>query len=262
MTTATRPLDWSDAVRAADSPERERFLQSHVELVRYVALRMAARLPVSVEMDDLLHDGILGLLDAVQKFDPGRGVRFRTYAERRVRGAILDGLRQRDWQPRTVRRDQRDLEETIARLGSLHGRAASEEELAGAMGLELNQLRQLLRDRNSKAIVPLDQLPHGPDQPVTDARERPDAALEQKELADCLVDEILRLPDRERKVLELYYHEELNMKEVGAVLGVTESRVCQLHAQAAARLRSALNKRRTPALAGTGGRGPIRGEDR
>jgi flagellar biosynthesis protein FlhG len=238
-----------------DSVERRRFLESHVDLVRYIALRLAARLPATVEVDDLIHDGVLGLFDAVEKFDPRREVRFRTYAERRVRGAILDGLRQRDWQPRTVRRGQRELEEAIVRLGSLHGRAASEEELASAMGLELGQLRQLLQDANTGPIVPLDQLTHDVNPTLPPAGDLPHDALEHRELLECLADELPRLPERERRVLELYYHEGLNMKEVGAVLGVTESRVCQVHAQAAARLRAALSIRLSPSgqsMAGVG----------
>jgi len=256
LKAATQPLEWSETVRSGNSPERDRFLESHIDLVRYVALRLASRLPVSVELDDLVNDGILGLLDAVEKFDPQRGVRFRTYAERRVRGAILDGLRQRDWQPRTLRRGQRELEETMVRLGSLHGRAASEEELASAMGIELARLRRLLRDANTASIVPLDQIPQGLDLSLPHGSDEPQAALELKQLFECLAEELVRLPDRERKVLELYYHEELNMKEVGAVLGVTESRVCQLHAQAAARLRVALHERLTAprgVLSTTGG---------
>lgn len=255
MSTPRQPLEWSDAVRRRDSPERERFLESHVELVRYVALRLAARLPASVEIDDLIHDGILGLLDAAEKFKPQLNVRFRTYAERRVRGAILDGLRQRDWQPRAVRRGQRELEETMARLGSLHGRAASEEELAAAMGLEPGQLRRLLRQANAGPIIPLDELPRASDRMPTPPDELPHAAVEAGELLECLAEELTRLPERERRVLELYYHEELNMKEVGAVLGVTESRVCQLHAQAAARLRTALKDRLAAPVASGSGRG-------
>jgi RNA polymerase sigma factor for flagellar operon FliA len=250
----------SAPARAGEPAERDRLLALHLDLVRYVALRIASRLPLSVELDDLVHDGILGLLDAVAKFDARRGVRFRTYAERRVRGAILDGLRQRDWQPRAVRRGQRELEQTIVRLGSLHGRAASEEEIAEAMGLELSQLRRLLRDANSGSLLSLEQLPPDDDPSRALAPDPPHALLERRELLECLSEELARLPERERRVLELYYHEELNMKEVGAVLGVTESRVGQLHAQAAARLRAALRARLAapppadPIGAGTGGR--------
>jgi RNA polymerase sigma factor for flagellar operon FliA len=243
-----RTPDWSAAVREDGSPERDRFLQSHVDLVRYLALRIASRLPASVEYEDLVHDGILGLLDAAQKYDPARGVRFRTYAERRVRGAILDGLRNRDWRSRAVRRGQREMEETTVRLTSINGRAASEEEIAKAMGMGLAQYRQLLQDASSGPILPLEEVPARSHPTFDDVDSQPHALLERRELLEVLSEELVRLPDRERMVLELYYHEGLNMKEVGAVLGVTESRVCQLHSQAAGRLRAAIKDRmRIPA---------------
>jgi RNA polymerase sigma factor for flagellar operon FliA len=244
----TEPLPWSDAVRGADSSERTRFLESHIDLVRYFALRVAARLPAAVELDDLVHDGIVGLLDATDKFDPDRGVRFRTYAEARVRGAILDGLRLRDWRSRSVRRGQRELEETIGRLATLHGRAASEEEICEAMGLDPPQYRRLLREVSSGSLLSLDDLP--PKAHPVDRSEglHPHASIEKRELLEAVAEEVLRLPERERRVMELYYTEALTMKEIGAVLGVTESRVCQLHAQAAARIRSAVGARLRPAV--------------
>jgi RNA polymerase sigma factor for flagellar operon FliA len=235
--------EWSAAVREDNSPERDSFLRSHVDLVRYIALRISSRLPASVEIDDLVNDGILGLLDAVQKYDPVRGVRFRTYAERRVRGAILDGLRQRDWQSRSVRRGQRELEETTIRLSTTQGRAASEEELARAMGLGLTQYRQLLQDASVGQLLPLEEIQCEAPPALATGEAEPHAFLERKQLLEALAEELANLPERERQVLELYYHSGLNMKEVGAVLGVTESRVCQLHGQAATRLRAALNDR-------------------
>jgi RNA polymerase sigma factor for flagellar operon FliA len=236
------PLPWSESVRA-DSPERQRFLESHVDLVRYLAVRIAARLPASVELDDLTHDGIVGLLDAVDKYDPSRGVRFRTYAEARVRGAILDGLRQRDWRSRSVRRHQRELAETIERLSSIHGRAATEEEIARAMKLDLADYRQLLQEVTPGSLMSMDELA-ACSQPASEAESvQPHLVLERRQLLEALAEELTHLPGRERRVLELYYCDELTMKEVGAVLGVTESRVCQLHSQAAARLRGLLRAR-------------------
>ena len=243
MSQTPAQLDWTEAVRRQGSADRERFVESNVDLVRYVALRLAARLPSSVELEELMHDGILGLFDAIEKFNPARGVRFRTYAERRVRGAILDGIRQRDWHPRAVRRNQRQLEETMMRLASKRGRAASEEELATELGLEISQLHQRLQDASSGPLLPLDELPSRTHPVATAESDQPHEALERKQLLALLADELTRLPERERQVLELYYHEGLNMKEVGALLGVTESRVCQLHGQAATRLRGVLRER-------------------
>jgi RNA polymerase sigma factor for flagellar operon FliA len=238
-----QPQAWSEAVRSTDSPERESFLESHVGLVRYLALRIASRLPSVVDADDLVHDGIVGLLDAATKYDPSRGVLFRTYAEARIRGAILDGLRQKDWRPRSVRRTQREIDEAIGRLTSHSGMAVDEEEIASAMGLDLSGYRSALQDSAAGPMLSLEDLPAGADPATSAEGSLPHAALERRELVDALADEVTRLPERERRVIELYYHEGLNMKEVGAVLGVTESRVCQLHSQAAARLRVALKGR-------------------
>lgn len=258
------PRPWSDAVRTGESAGRRVFLESHMDVVRYMALRIAGRLPASVEIDDLVHDGIVGLLDAAAKFDPSRGVRFRTYAEARVRGAILDGLRHRDWRPRSVRRGQRELDEAVGRLTTVNGRAASEEEIADAMGLDLETYRSLLQDVSAGPLLSLEDMPPGFDPGSSGEGPLPGHALERRDLLSALAEELERLPERERRVMELYYHEELNMKEVGAVLGVTESRVCQLHAQAASRLRVALEARlhfapvaeAVPAIAGRSRRTP------
>jgi RNA polymerase sigma factor for flagellar operon FliA len=243
MRTPAAPMPWFEAAREGDSAERRLFLESHVDLVRYTALRIASRLPASVEIEDLVHDGVVGLLDAAAKYDPSRGVRFRTYAESRVRGAILDGLRHRDWRPRSVRRGQREMDEAVGRLASAKGRAAGEEEIASAMGLDLETYRGLLQDVSAGPILSLEELPAGFDGVAAAESETQGDALERRDLLKALAEELGRLPERERRVMELYYHEELNMKEVGAVLGITESRVCQLHAQAASRLRVALKAR-------------------
>ncbi|HEU4403267.1 MAG TPA: FliA/WhiG family RNA polymerase sigma factor [Candidatus Polarisedimenticolia bacterium] len=240
------PLPWSEEVRAGDPERRQHFLESHVGLVRYLALRLATRLPASVEVGDLVHDGIVGLLDAVEKFDPARGVGFRTYAAARVRGAILDGLRKRDWRPRAVRRGQRELEETLGRLAAEQGRPATEEEIARALGLDLHAYRAWLQDLNGGPLLSLEDLPPGEDPAETADSLLPSRGLERHEMVEALAQAVHALPERERRVMELYYYEELNMKEVGEVLGVTESRVCQLHAQAAARLRVMLQARLHP----------------
>jgi RNA polymerase sigma factor for flagellar operon FliA len=238
-----KPIPWSDVVCRRESTERERFLESHIDLVKFLALRIAARLPANVELSDLVNDGVIGLLDATEKYDPARGVRFRTYAESRVRGAILDGLRRKDWRPRSVRLMQRQLDETLVELSTRLQRPSDEEEVATAMRLDLRTYRSLLRDVNTGPLLSLDDLPEDSDPTVSTRGHLPDEPLVQRDLLEALADEILRLPERERRILGLYYHEALNMKEVGAVLGVTESRVCQLHSQATARLRSGLTVR-------------------
>lgn len=241
MTKAAREfVPWSEAVRDANAPERQRFLESYLNVVRAVAQHIASRLPSSVETDDLIHDGILGLLDATEKYDPARGTRFSTYAETRIRGAILDGLRQKDWRPRSVRRGRRELDETVTHLSTVYGRPATEEEIATSMGLSIEAYRELLLDASAGPLISLEELPPGADPSVTAEGSLPHGAFERRQMIELLGEQILLLPERERKVMELYYHEGLNMKEVGAVLGVTESRVCQLHSQAATRLRGAL----------------------
>lgn len=235
------PLPWSATVQCGDPEERARFLESHVSLVRYLALRMSARLPAHVEVDDLVHDGIVGLLDALDRYDPERGVQFRTFAEPRIRGAILDGLRHKDWAPRSVRQGQRQLDEALRRM-SVAGGCASEEQIAETMGLPLADYRSLLMDLNAGSILSIEDLPHGHDL-TNGAGDAPDAPFARSEMVRVLAEEVTALPLKERRVLELYYGEELNMKEVGSVLGVSESRVCQLHAQAAGRLRVPLAAR-------------------
>jgi RNA polymerase sigma factor for flagellar operon FliA len=243
MKTPAIPMSWSESVRSSGTVVRQRFVESHLDVVRYLALRIAARLPASVELDDLVHDGIVGLLDAVEKYDARRGVRFRTYAEARVRGAIIDGLRHKDWCPRSVRRGQREMDEIVGTLQTVHGRPATEEEIAGAMNLDLEDFRNLLRDLSSGALLSLDEMPSGAELAVAPESDLPHGRLERRELTDAIAAELRELPERERRVVELYYHEGMNMKEVGLALGVTESRVCQLHAQAASRLRVGLRKR-------------------
>jgi RNA polymerase sigma factor for flagellar operon FliA len=243
MTFTLEPLPWTEAVREGNGSERERFLRSHLDLVRYLALRIASRLPASVEVDDLVHDGIVGLIDAAHKFDAARGVRFRTYAEARVRGAILDGLRQKDWIPRSVRRGRRLMDETLVRISTDRGRAASEEEIADGMGLDLESYRGLLKDASAGPLLSLEDLTAEGETVIDDGEAEAHAQIESRELTEALADELLRLPESERRVMDLYYRAGLTMKEVGAVLSVTESRVCQLHAQAAPRLRVALQKR-------------------
>ncbi len=236
-------LPWTEAARAGDSEERRAFLESHLDLVRYLVLRIASRLPATVEIEDLTHDGVLGLLEAARNFDPARGARFRTYAEARIRGAILDGLRARDWKPRSVHRGRRALDEALGRLRATRGADAPEEEIAAALGIGIEDYRALLRDVSCGPLLSLEDLPGGGEPPAEGEEGRPDRAAERRELLRVLAEELERLPERERRVVELYYHGGLNMKEVGAVLGVTESRVCQLHAQAAARLRAGLRAR-------------------
>ncbi|WP_349573380.1 RNA polymerase sigma factor FliA [Azotobacter salinestris] len=216
-------------------------LEQYLPLVRRQALNLQARLPASVELDDLIQAGTIGLLDALSRYDAAQGASFATFASQRVRGAMLDELRSRDWVPRSVRRNARALEDTLRHLEQRLGRPAEEREIAAAMGLDLAEYRQLLLDSNGSQLVAIDEL--GEDE--VDAMSAGHYASPFAELAEGrdmerLVKAIEALPEREKLVLGLYYQEDLNLKEIGAVLGVSESRVCQLHSQAVARLRNGL----------------------
>ncbi|MFB8828948.1 RNA polymerase sigma factor FliA [Azotobacter sp. CWF10] len=216
-------------------------LEQYLPLVRRQALNLQTRLPASVELDDLIQAGTIGLLDALSRYDAAQGASFATFASQRVRGAMLDELRSRDWVPRSVRRNARALEDTLRHLEQRLGRPAEEREIAAAMGLDLAEYRQLLLDSNGSQLVAIDEL--GEDE--VDAMSAGHYASPFAELAEGrdmerLVKAIEALPEREKLVLGLYYQEDLNLKEIGAVLGVSESRVCQLHSQAVARLRNGL----------------------
>lgn len=215
-------------------------LEQHLPLVRRQALSLQLKLPACVELDDLIQAGTIGLLDALKRFDANQGASFATFASQRIRGAMLDELRSRDWVPRRVRRNARALDETLRLLEQRLGRAPEEREIAAALGIDLAEYRQLLLDANGSQMVALDEM--GEDEidavSATSQALSPFAELAEGRDRERLIKAIEALPEREKLLLALYYQEDLNLKEIGAVLGVSESRVCQLHSQAVARLRS------------------------
>lgn len=223
---------------------RDALVEAHLPQVKFIAERLAAKLPPSVDRDDLIGAGVLGLLDAVDKFDASRGVQFKTYAELRVRGAMLDCLRALDWAPRTLRQRAREVEAAYHKIERDSGRPAEEEEVAGALGLSTAQFHTLLSELRGLTLLGLEGNTEEGDQPLPqipdDPSRNPLALYESAEGRTRLLEAIDRLPERERQVVALYYLEELTMKEVGAVLGITESRVSQLHTQAMLHLRAAL----------------------
>ncbi len=235
-------VEWSPGARVVGSAAREKLLLAHAPLVKYLAHRIGSRLAGPVDFDDLTGDGLLGLIEAVDRFDPSHQVRFKTYAESRIRGAILDGVRARDWAPRSLRRAERKLEMAIASVEKRTRRVASDEEIAQELRLSLEELQELYVQARG---VRVGSLPgrddEGRDPP--DPRLDPLREVEEKEHKSLLSEEVSRLPEREQLVLSLYYERGLTLKEIGAVFGVTESRVCQIHTRAVARLRTRVAER-------------------
>jgi len=228
---------------AAGQPDREQLVQRFVPLVKRIAYHLMARLPASVQFDDLVQNGMLGLLDAMERYQEGFGAQFETYATQRVRGAMLDGLRENDWLPRNLRRELRRIEGAINQLEHTHGRAPSERELAEALEMSLEDYQKTLHEARGHQLVYFDDFASDGEEGFlerhfTDNDADPANILEDKKVKETLVTAISRLPDRERLMMALYYEQELNLREIGEVMGVTESRVCQLHSQAIARLRS------------------------
>ena len=228
---------------AAGQPDREQLVQRFVPLVKRIAYHLMARLPASVQFEDLVQNGMLGLLDAIDRFEEGFGAQFETYASQRVRGAMLDGLRENDWLPRQLRRELRRIEAMINQLEHEHGRAPSERELADALGMSLADYLKTLGDARGHQLLYFEDFTGDGeedflDRHFTDNDADPLNVLEEKNLQQALVGAIDRLPEREKLMMALYYEQDLNLREIGEVMGVTESRVCQLHSQAIARLRS------------------------
>jgi len=234
----------------SDPQVREALILEHTHLIRYVAGRIAMRLPAHVALDDLHSAGVMGLIDAVDKFDPDKKVQFKTYAEFRIRGAILDELRAMDWVPRSVRKKSTDLEDVYNRLQHQLGRPAEDDEVARELGVSLDQLHTLLDEVSGVNLLSLDdqESPLGRLDSETvlkalgraDEGEDPLALLGLAELRQSVATAISGLPEKEKLVVSLYYYDELTMREIGEVLGYTESRISQMHTKAILRLRARL----------------------
>ncbi len=234
------------AYLAVSPEERDVLITQHLPKVKYIADRMAAKLPPSVERDDLYGAGVVGLIDAVERFDASRGVAFTTFAEMRVRGAILDNLRSLDWASRNTRRRARDIQEAFTAVENTKGESATEEEVAAQMQIPLSELRDSMREMRDLTIANLDEPDNSTglslSELLSDHTISPLEELEESEHRKLLAQAIDNLPEKEHQVIALYYLEELNMKEIGEVLGVSESRVSQLRTQAIIRLRAKLAK--------------------
>jgi RNA polymerase sigma factor for flagellar operon FliA len=228
---------------------KEQIVLEHTPLIRYVVNRIAVRLPSHIDLEDLHNTGVIGLMDAIEKYDPEKNCKFKTYAEFRIKGAILDQLRSLDWVPRSVRQKGRRLERAYGEVEQRLGRSASEEEVADSLGMQIDKFHELLNQVRGISLVNLEELGAGSDGErsggfgdiVEDVHaENPFASLKLQQMRRIVAETIGTLPEKERLVVSLYYYEDLNMKEIGTILGITESRVCQIHTKAVLRLRSKL----------------------
>lgn len=219
---------------------REWLVVHYASLVKFVAGRLGAGLPRSVDTGDLVSAGVFGLMNAIDRFDPEQGAKFETYAIPRIRGAILDGLRALDWVPRSVRSRSRQIQDAIAELEHQLGRAPTDEEIAAELQIEVVELEKWLADVATGSVGPLDHVAMDSKPSHGDAQSQPGSALEEGELRDAMRQEISKLPEREQAVLVLYYDDGLTLAEIGEALGVTESRISQIHAKAVLQLRSRL----------------------
>src|SRR4051794_39618321 len=242
---------WRDYAKSKDQGVRDRLILTYAPLVKYVAGRLGSGLPAHVDENDLVSYGLLGLIGAIERYNPDRDVKFETYAIARIKGAIIDELRAMDWVPRSVRARARDIERAIAQLEAKLHRAPTDEEIAAHVGLSESELADALTEISRSSIAALDELwtisSSGGDQVALidtiediDAPD-PQSSLAQTEMKEALADSIARLPEREKLVVTLYYYEELTLREIGEVLGVTESRVSQLHTKAILRLKARLS---------------------
>jgi RNA polymerase sigma factor for flagellar operon FliA len=231
------------------SQKRQELIVKYTPLIKYIANRIAIRLPSHIDTEDIVNTGVLGLMDAIEKFDPTRGVKFETYAEFRIKGAILDELRALDWVPRSVRKIATWLETANASLEKKLGRPAYDEELAEAMDIEVEKLHELLSRAGGISLLSLEMVINKNDgkRPLMDFLsakddQNPVESMKLEEMRDIVADCIELLPEKEKLVVSLYYYDELTMKEIGSVLKLTESRVSQIHTKAVMRLRGKLRR--------------------
>lgn len=218
-------------------------LESYLPLVKRIAYHLKGRLPDSVMVDDLIQSGIIGLIEAMQKFSANQGASFETYAGIRIRGAMIDEIRKGDWTPRSVHRKSREVSDAINRVESRVGREAHDDEIAIEMGIEIEEYHRILRDTNSAQLLSIDEPDHDvlAEDRMVSKGQTPFAELAESGFQEDLANVIDSLPEKEKLVMALYYDEELNLKEIGEVLEVSESRVSQIHSQAIKRIRSRMN---------------------
>jgi RNA polymerase sigma factor for flagellar operon FliA len=242
---------FQEAPRNRRKALRQQLIEKYTPLIKLVASRIIRRLPPQIEMNDLVNSGVLGLMDAIEKYDPSREIKFETYAEFRIRGSILDELRSQDWVPRSIRQRIHELDRAYEELEAEHNRPATDEEVSERLGITLEELFDLLNKASGVSLISLEDLgftgSNGQKRNLLEYFKEPRQEnvldfLEMKELKKIVAGAIKDLPKNERFVVSMYYYDELTMKEIGLVLGITESRVSQIHNKAMIRLRGKINR--------------------
>ena len=240
---------WHEFKKTKSPAIRDKFIRQYMPLVKYVAGKVSTGMPDSVEFDDLVGYGQFGLLDAINKFDPDKNVKFKTYAVTRIRGAIFDELREQDWVPRSVRQKSREIEDAIGNLEAKLGRSATDAEVAESMGMSENEYQTAIMKVSGTSILSLNDVWYSGDDSdhmsIQDNIEspaclNPDVIVEREEVRKVIIEAINELPQNEKMVIVLYYNEDLTFREIGQVLNVSESRISQLHTKANMRLRAKL----------------------
>jgi len=242
---------WERFIKSKEIETRDYFVIKYAPLVKYVAGKVSMGMPQNIEFDDLVSYGVFGLIDAINKYDPARGIKFKTYAMTRIRGAIFDELRSIDWIPRSIRQKAKQVEQAVSELENKLGRTVEDEEIAKEMGIPIQEFHSMLNKLSGTSMMSLNDIWYlGDDNDELSILEtleapenmNPDVLIEKQEIRDYIIDAIKKLPDKEKKVIVLYYYEDLTLKEIGEVLEVTESRVSQLHTKAIMRLRGRLGR--------------------
>jgi RNA polymerase sigma factor FliA len=240
---------WKQYTEAKDPIAKEKLIIEYAYLIKYVAGRLSIYFGSNVEFDDLVGYGAFGLIDAIEKFDITKGVKFETYASFRIRGSIIDSIRDLDWVPRSLRQKNKELERVYAEIENEVGHSATDKEVAEKMGLSMTEFYKLLNDVNVSSMMSLEEFmeqnyERGLEISSESTEDKPEAALEYIEIKELLVDSIGKLPEKEKAVITFYYFEELTLKEISAIMNVTESRISQLHTKALLRMRGKLFRHR------------------
>lgn len=240
---------WKQYIETKDSVAKEKLIIEYAYLIKYVAGRLSIYFGSNVEFDDLVGYGAFGLIDAIEKFDITKGVKFETYASFRIRGSIIDSIRDLDWVPRSLRQKNKELERVYVEIENEVGHSATDKEVAEKMGISMAEFYKLLNDVNVSSMMSLEEFmeqnyERGLEILSDNTEDKPEAALENVEIKELLIDAIDKLPEKEKAVITFYYYEELTLKEISAIMNVTESRISQLHTKALLRMRGKLYRHR------------------